>query len=151
MYSLADVQYQRAGALDVKRKYNGFTLIELMIVVVIISILIGIAYPNYRGYLVKTRRSDAMAVLQQFANAMERYHMANNDYAGAAAVIPGAPNATVFPSKSPLDGTTKYYDLTIEAATVNTFTIRATPIAGGKQAGDGYLELNETGALNWVP
>ncbi len=46
-----------------------------------------------------------------------------------------------------MDGTNAYYNLTIEAATGTTFTLRATPI--NVQAGDGYLELDHTGAQRW--
>lgn len=135
---------------NVIKQNSGFTLIELMIVLAIIVILVSIAYPSYRGYLVKTRRSDAMAVLQQFANAMERYHMTNNDYVGARSGGVGtAPLAAVFPSQAPLDGNTKYYNLTIQAATVDTYTLRATPIVGAAQDGNGMIELDSNGAQRW--
>lgn len=129
---------------------QGFSLIELMIVVVVIGALAAIAVPNYQVYLVKTRRADAQGVLVSFANAMERYYTENNTYIGAAAggANTGAPAAATFGfTQAPIDGTTKYYNLTIGAATGTTYTLRATPI--GAQVGDGYLELLSNGARRW--
>lgn len=132
-----------------KRRNAGFTLIELMLVVAIVAILATIALPSYQGYLVKTRRMDAMATLQEFANAMERYRLSNNTYIGADnGGVPGIADPAVFPAVTPEDGTA-YYDLTIESLTLNTFTLRATPIAGKSQAGDGIIELDSTGARRW--
>lgn len=128
---------------------RGFTLVELIIVVAIIGILAAIAYPAYTEQVAASRRADGQAALVQFANAMERYFTRNNGYTGAAdgGADTGAPAAAVFPSQAPLDGGTKYYNLTISAATASSYTLRATPIGG--QADDGLLELDHTGARRW--
>ncbi len=139
-----------------KKREIGFTLIELMIAVAIIGILIAIAYPSYRGHVERTHRDMAKAALQQFASAMERHYMTNNSYLGAGtannnggnANSAGAPAAAVFPSAAPLDGTDKFYDLTIEGeSTATSYTLRATPRA--ILPNEGYLELLSTGVRRW--
>ena len=127
-------------------KQKGITLIELMIVVVIIAILASIALPGYQQYVMRSKRVTAEGDLYAFRNAMQRYFSENNTYLGAASggIDTGDPAATVFPSQSPIDGGTAAYNLTISAATANTFTVQAAPIGG--QVGDdcGTLSLTST-------
>ena len=126
---------------------RGFTLLEVIVAVAIVAILAAIAYPSYQSSVRKSRRSDAESALVGLSNAMERQFTVNSTYAGNAAsgADTGAP--TIYPSQSPIDGSTKYYDLTINAATASSYTLRATPIGG--QVGDGYLEIDNTGARRW--
>lgn len=56
------------------RKQAGFTLIELMIVVVIIAVLAGIAYPSYRNYTQKARRTDGKDALLLVAARQEQFY-----------------------------------------------------------------------------
>lgn len=126
---------------------NGFTLIELLVVVVVIAILAALAYPSYQNSVRKSRRADAQGALLGLSNAMERRFTTNSTYAGAATggANTGAP--TIFSTEAPVDGSPKYYDLTISAATAASFTVRATP--KGAQSGDGFIELDHTGARRW--
>ena len=59
---------------------QGFTLIELMIVVVIVAVLMGIALPSYTEYVNKGRRSDAMSALLDVANKQEQFMFDRNSY-----------------------------------------------------------------------
>ncbi|MFE8072811.1 type IV pilin protein [Marinobacteraceae bacterium S3BR75-40.1] len=134
-------------------KQQGFTLIELMIVVAIIGVIAAIAVPNYMDYVERSRRTDAQAVLTSFSNALERYYTQNGSYVGAATTsgtftdTPAAPAPSVFPDEAPLDGSTKFYNLRINTLQNNSFEIRAIP--KGAQAGDGFLELHSTGQRGW--
>jgi type IV pilus assembly protein PilE len=62
------------------RKAGGFTLIELMIVVVIIGILAAIAFPSYQDYVRKSRRSDASIAINRVIQAQERWRANNVNY-----------------------------------------------------------------------
>lgn len=131
----------------VRSSQTGFTLIELMIVVAIIGIIATIAYPNYIEYVDRARRSDAQGALTGLSGAMERFYASNNTYQGAAAAGADTGAPAIYPDEAPLDGSQKYYDLTIQAAGASSYTLRATPKGG--QVGDGTLELDSSGARRW--
>jgi len=115
-----------------KKANSGFTLIELMMVVVIIGILAAIAFPNYTSHLRKVRRDDAMAALTACANLMERFYTQNYTYIGAACA-----------------GGTDYYTIAAATPTATTYTLTATPVVGSVQDGDGMLQLLSTGLQRW--
>lgn len=126
------------------KRQNGFTLIELMIVVAIIALLAGIAWPSYREHIKSANRADAQGALMGLAQAMEKYFTENGTYAGSHAY--GVPN--IFPDLVPLDGgSNKTYRLHIFAANDESYTLRAIPI--NAQAGDGMLELQSNGVRAW--
>lgn len=60
---------------------DGFTLIELMIVVAIIGILTSIAYPSYMSSVQKSKRTGAKVSVMEVAQAQERYFSVNMQYA----------------------------------------------------------------------
>lgn len=59
---------------------RGFTLIETMIVMTIIALLAALAYPGYRGFVVKARRVEAQAALLELMQKQERYYTQHNRY-----------------------------------------------------------------------
>ncbi|HHW4670228.1 type IV pilin protein [Xylella fastidiosa] len=117
------------------KKQNGFTLIEVMIVVVIVAILAAVAMTSYQGSILRTRRSAAQACLQQQAQFIERYYTTHMTYLGVENSAP-----TCDPSAN-LDN---FYRFTV-AAQASTFMLTADP--QGAQAGDhcGRLTLSNTG------
>lgn len=120
----------------------GFTLIELMIVVVIVAILTFIAVPMYENQVLRTYRTTAQSDLIGFAQAMEKEYALTFSYADAVA-------GEIYPDESPLDGDTKRYDLEIIQAELSTtsFTLRAVP--KNAQSGDGALYLDHLGRRKW--
>ena len=55
------------------KKYKGFTLIEILIAVTIVSLLIAIAVPSYTDYVNRARRSEALGTLLQMMQQQERF------------------------------------------------------------------------------
>lgn len=60
------------------KKQSGFSLLELMIVLAIVSILAGVAYPSYTNHVRKSKRADAKVALQNAAQQMEAFYIRNN-------------------------------------------------------------------------
>lgn len=69
------------SSLTKRGAVTGFTLIELMIVVVIIGVLATIAVPTYQDYVINSQRSAAKSALQEALNRQERFYTSNNNYA----------------------------------------------------------------------
>ena len=110
------------------KKDNGFTLIELMIVVAIVGVLSAIAFPSYDSYMKKGRRADAKVGLSKISDRQERFYLQNNTYTNSFAA------SGLNTSDVSEEG---YYKFTITSADlVNGFTATATAIAGQAQAKD---------------
>jgi len=60
------------------RKKTGFTLIELMVVIVILGIMAGSAIPLYSRYMQRTVGSEATVMLRQILNAQIMYFVENS-------------------------------------------------------------------------
>ena len=102
---------------------RGFTLIEAMITVAIITIVTVIAVPNFQRQMRETQRTDAMAGLMSLAAEQEKFYLANATYGTTAEL--GTP-------------TTEhgYYTLAVTAADAAGFTATATPPASSPQSND---------------
>jgi type IV pilus assembly protein PilE len=60
---------------------RGFSLIEMLIVLAILSILGAAAYPSYTGYIVRTKRTEGQLALIEAMQQQERYRLQHNSYA----------------------------------------------------------------------
>lgn len=97
-----------------KTRFSGFTLIELMIVVVIVGILAAIALPAYQDYVRKSRRSDALSEMLDIQLQEEKWRANNVTYA----VTPSSVGVV----------DTAYYDFSLTAPNSYSYTITATPL-----------------------
>lgn len=107
-----------------RKLQTGFTLVELIIVVAIISILASIAIPAYNGYVETSKRSDAQASLMALAIAQEKYRATSPTYTSVIGDLNGVSSASE----------SGYYTLAVTAASGATFTATATP--------DGWTDSN---------
>lgn len=127
---------------------QGFTLVELIVVVLIIGVLSSIAIPSYQEYVRKARRSDAQAALMGLSQAMEIHFSQNSTY--TSAITGSAPQPPdIFVAQSPIDGGTAFYNLVVTTVTPTTYTLQAQPIAGTGQANDGVIQLDKLGRRVW--
>lgn len=127
------------------RKFEkGFTLVEIMIVVVILSLLGAIAVPSYLDSVRKSRRNAAKLQLQANVNFMDAFMTTNSKYdvdrGGAAVVLP------ILVSPAGATGGSVDYNISFaDPTTSTTFRIQAVPV--NKMAGDacGTLTINNAG------
>lgn len=74
-------QHRKSGFLTPRRgRQGGFTLVELVIVMVVAAILAAIAIPMYLHQIRESRRTDARSALLDLAGREERYFATNNAY-----------------------------------------------------------------------
>lgn len=137
-----------------KNGNNGFTLIELMIVVAVIAILAAIAYPSYTQYKIRTQRADAQSEMQQIARNLTAYKLANNNYAklvGGSMVAVAITDTNIYGATvTPKQGTALYNLSLVIPNTLNSWTLTATPITTASQAGNGAILLNDQGQRCWT-
>lgn len=128
---------------------NGFTLIELMIVVAIVGILAAIAYPNYRQYVERTHRTDVQSHMLKVAHDLQRFYTVRQTYQGVSIVNVGGANypktGTQLYSIQLRDNANK--DLTAADANGQTWEMRAIPL--GVMEGNGIICLNHLGYKYW--
>lgn len=61
-------------------KNKGFSLVELMVVLAILAMIMAYAIPNYRDYVVKSKRAEAHNKLLEIAGMFEKFYVNNNRY-----------------------------------------------------------------------
>jgi type IV pilus assembly protein PilE len=114
---------------------RGFTLIELMIVVIIVGLLFGIALPSYQDYMLRSHRADAQGDLLDISAREERFLAQNNTYTTDIAGATGLNQGTAVSGGG-------FYNLTVAAcgggAIANCYLVTATATGG---------QMNDTDCL----
>jgi type IV pilus assembly protein PilE len=132
------------------QKQTGVTLIELMIVIVILALVVGFAYPSYMNYVVDTKRTAATSILLQVADRQQQFFMDNKRFANDLTNLGFANNPLVIAD----DGRTmanaadsaSTYSVALTNVTATTYTITAAPLnnQAARDAECGSLTLNQT-------
>ena len=123
---------------SMKHLQQGFTLAELMIVVLVLAILATIAYPSYDTYVRNARMENARTDLLANAQALERFYAQNHRFPT------GAAGDTFQLKENP------YFDITLavqpaSAAAVG-YTLQAVPNSNNANE-NSSLRLNENGVM----
>lgn len=146
--------------MRMRKKTSGFTLVELMVVVLVAAILVGIAVPSYQSQIRHSRRTDAKTALMDAVVREEKNLTLNNQYTTAAANLGYA--------SLPLSIGSSYYTLnvcvsntamqaaanpcvgaSVTGTTGSYFVVSAVPVAGTSQVKDTdcqYFGVDSTGA-----
>jgi type IV pilus assembly protein PilE len=140
----------------------GFSLIELVVVMVVVTILAAIAIPSYQSQIRKSRRTDAKTAVLDLAARQEKYLSLNNSYTSSPANLGYGTGAT-FPQNvssgyyqvyaciaSTAGSTSATTPCTAATATTagTSYVIAAIPVAGTSQANDSacqYFAVDNTG------
>ncbi len=126
------------STLNIKR-LRGFTLIELMIVIVIAGVLARIAFGSYTTSIAKSRRNAAQGCLMEQAQYLERVYTTTMSYASGA--LPAASQ------QCQLD-LAAHFSFSIPTQTASTYAVQASALAyqATKDAACKSMTVDHTGA-----
>jgi len=114
-----------------KRNDFGFTMIEAMVALTLVTIVVSIAVPNYEQFIVRSNRSEGIHSLLSAAGCQERLFMRNNAFDGAAC---GG------------ESSTGYYLLSVTTSNAGqSFVISATPQGNQTKDSCAVLTLDDRG------
>jgi type IV pilus assembly protein PilE len=122
-------------------KARGFTLLEVMIVVVIVAVLAAIALPSYSAHLRKSARAEAQSTLTDAASRQQQFLVDRRRYAASLTALGVAPSS---------DLAAKYtFAIAVADGPPPTFTLTAPAV--GEQAKDKCPTLTLDSAGNRAP
>ncbi len=124
-----------------QRKTAGFTLIELMIAIAIVGILVAVALPAYKNYVIRSRLVTGTNALATMRAQMEQYYLDNRTY-----MTVSSPSIVTPCTQYAVTATTSQMPFTVgcsavgDVPTATTYTLRAT--GSGVVAGAVYTVDN---------
>lgn len=146
-------------------RITGFTLVELLVVMIVAAILAAIAIPSYQSQVRKSRRTDAKTAVLDLAQREEKYLSLNNTYTPVSGYLGYASSTTttyvtgvkvgsgyyqIYVCVAAGSGTTVTTPCTAASAlaTGTTYVVAAIPVTGNTQTSDTscqYFAVDNTG------
>ena len=127
-------------------KQQGFTLIELMIVVAIIGILAAVAIPAYTDYMKRSKVTEGMGLLSALKTPTEEYLSSKGSFPSDVTILTTKTSGkyttglSIAEAGNPTAGTIIY---------AIGFRAPGDPIGGDEQLSKGQLALGRNSAGNW--
>lgn len=139
-------------------RVRGFTLIELMVTVLIVSVLVAISVPTYIDKVRKSRRVEARTALLDLAGREERFYNTNNAYSSLPSDLGYGATSASFP----MNIGSGYYSVSVALIAYAAgppvvaagYTLTATVVGGTDQAKDALCQsftLTSTGVQSSSP
>lgn len=131
-------------------RQQGFTLIELMIVVVLIAVLASIGLPQYTNYVKRGKAMEATSQLADMRVKLEQWYQDNRTWAAVGTTIVIActdSTSTALPGRAGGSGV-KYFTYACSNQTATTYTVTATgTVTSGDQTMAGFTyTIDQTNA-----
>jgi type IV pilus assembly protein PilE len=128
-----------------KKRIDGFSLIEILIVIVALAVLAAIAVPMYQTTIEKSRKREAYAMLAAIRASQLRYYTANNAFTTDLTRLDFDPTQNS-------GGQTSHFTYCMSSADSNTFIASALRNTQNTQGLEGTLrtviQINQAGAVN---
>ena len=142
------------GTGDETRTEGGFTIIELLIAVALVTVLLTLAVPSYQSHLERVRRVDGQKILLDVASRQEVYYLDNRSYSADMAQL-GFASTTLSPDVTAFLSENGYYSFAATAGASNSVATSyvATATRRGSQLSDalcGDLTVNSIGDTSIV-
>lgn len=120
-----------------KNHSKGFTLVELLIVIVVIAILGSIALPSYQETMRKGRRADAKNKIMEIAALQERRYSDTGAYSDLA---------TIYGSSPAISDDGHYQITSAQGVGAQTYTLTAAPVVTDPNCGN--YTYTQSGVIN---
>ncbi len=132
-------------------KAKGFTLVELMVVILIVSILAAVAIPILRGRIDAAKWSEGKSMMGTIATAIRAYNAEKGPNGALPTAIVGTGATALGFLAADLTGT--YFqdgDFTMSVTSMSplTFTVTCTPTGANAPSSPTTVTLNQTGVWN---
>jgi type IV pilus assembly protein PilE len=133
-----------------RRRASGFTLVELMVVLLIVSILVAVGYPSYGDYVVRSNRKAAASALYRLADRQEQFFLDNKSYADSLTTLGYGDDVIGLDRDGQFTGAAAddaIYTLTMTDPGSTSYQLEADPagMQAERDGGCGTLTLDDTG------
>ena len=131
----------------VRKSKEGFTLIELMIVVAIVGILAAIAIPSFMRFQLKAKAGEAKSNLAAIRTAEESYQAEHGDYVAQASQVPAsAPTPQKLAWRASAAGGFGEIGWAPEGPVYYRYAVQATSVGGAQFTAEAIADIDGNGA-----